>query len=83
MQLSLKKKSLEGKKATKAKEEPKAEPVVQEASAVEEEEEEIHTQEIKIGDNTYLIDSDNNLYSVENHDQVGTFNADTNEVVLV
>ena len=71
------------KKATKAKEEPKAEPVVQEASAVEEEEEEIHTQEIKIGDNTYLIDSDNNLYSVETHDQVGTFNADTNEVVLV
>ena len=50
---------------------------------MEEEEEEIHTQEIKIGDNTYLIDSDNNLYSIETHDQVGTFNADTNEVVLV
>ena len=65
----------------KAKEEPvvEAAPVV----AEEEEEEEIHTQEIKIGDETYLIDGDNNLYSVETHEQVGTFNAETNQVVAV
>ena len=65
----------------KAKEEPvvEAAPVV----AEEEEEEEIHTQEIKIGDKTYLIDGDNNLYSVETHEQVGTFNAETNQVVAV
>lgn len=67
----------------KAKEEPK--PVVQEAAAVEEEddEEEIHTQEIEIGGKTYLIDNDNNLYSVDTHEQVGSFNTETNQVVAV
>ena len=71
-------------RAKKVKEAPKPEPVVQ-AAAVEEEEEdeEIHTQEIKIGDDTYLIDGDNNLYSVDSHEQVGTFNAETNQVVAV
>jgi hypothetical protein len=74
-----KEKKPRGKKA-------KAEPVVEAAAPVvaeEEEEEEIHTQEIKIGDDTYLIDGDNNLYSVETHEQVGTFNAETNQVVAV
>ena len=47
----------------------------------ESEDEEIHTQEITIGNKTFLIDTENNLYSVDTHDQVGTFNADTNEVV--
>ena len=47
----------------------------------ESEDEEIHTQEITIGSKTFLIDTENNLYSVDTHDQVGTFNADTNEVV--
>ena len=47
----------------------------------EEEEEEIHTQEITIGSTLYLIDNDNNLYSTETHEPVGTYNADTNEVV--
>ena len=46
-----------------------------------EEEEEIHTQEITIGDTLYLIDGENNLYSTETHEQVGTYNADANEVV--
>ena len=45
------------------------------------EEEEIHTQEITIGDTLYLIDGENNLYSTETHEQVGTYNADANEVV--
>ena len=48
---------------------------------VNEEEEEIHTQEITIGDTLYLIDGENNLYSTETHEQVGTYNADANEVV--
>lgn len=47
----------------------------------ESEDEEIHTQEITIGSKTFLIDTENNLYSVDTHDQVGTFNSDTNEVV--
>lgn len=92
-----KEKKPRAKKEAKAKEEKpkekkprgkkaKAEPVVEAAAPVvaeEEEEEEIHTQEIKIGDDTYLIDGDNNLYSVETHEQVGTFNAETNQVVAV
>ena len=48
---------------------------------VQEEEEEIHTQEITIGGTLYLIDGENNLYSTETHEQVGTYNADANEVV--
>jgi hypothetical protein len=48
---------------------------------VQEEEEEIHTQEITIDGTIYLIDGENNLYSTETHEQVGTYNADANEVV--
>ena len=39
----------------------------------EEDEEEIHTQEKTIGDATYLIDGETNLYSCDSHEQVGTF----------
>ena len=48
---------------------------------VQEDEEEIHTQEITIGDTLYLIDNENNLYSTETHEPVGTYNAESNEVV--
>ena len=47
---------------------------------VEEEEEEIHTQEITINGTLYLIDNDNNLYSSDTHEQVGTYNTEANEV---
>ena len=47
----------------------------------EDEEEEIHTQEITIGGTLYLIDNENNLYSTETHEPVGTYNVDSNEVV--
>ena len=59
-----------------------AAPVVQE-TAENDEEEEIHTQEITIGDKLYLIDSDNNLYSHESHEQVGTFDSEKNAVVAM
>ena len=45
-----------------------------------EEEEEIHTQEITINGTLYLIDNDNNLYSSDTHEQVGTYNTEANEV---
>ena len=48
---------------------------------VQEDEEEIHTQEITIGGTLYLIDNENNLYSTETHEPVGTYNAESNEVV--
>ena len=48
---------------------------------VQEDEEEIHTQEITIGDTLYLIDNENNLYSTDTHEPVGTYNAESNEVV--
>jgi hypothetical protein len=69
-----KEKKPRAKKNAKKEEAP---PVVN----VQEEEEEIHTQEITIGGTLYLIDGENNLYSTETHEQVGTYNADTNEVV--
>lgn len=46
------------------------------------EEEEIVTQEIVIGGETYLIDGDNNLYSTQTHLEVGTYNQDTKEISL-
>lgn len=71
------------KKETKAKKSKKevvaevvAAPVVQE----EEEDEEIHTQEIEIGGKSYLIDGDNNIYSVDTHDEIGTYDAATNTI---
>lgn len=55
-----------------------AAPVVQEEE--EEEDEEIHTQEIEIGGKSYLIDGDNNIYSVDTHDEIGTYDAATNTI---
>jgi hypothetical protein len=71
------------KKETKAKKSKKEEapevvaaPVVQE----EDEDEEIHTQEIGIGGKSYLIDGDNNIYSVDTHDEIGTYDVATNTI---
>ena len=72
------------KKETKAKKSKKEEapkvvaaaPVVQE----EDEDEEIHTQEIEIGGKSYLIDGDNNIYCVDTHDEIGTYDAETNTI---
>jgi hypothetical protein len=53
-----------------------------EAEAETEEcDEEIHTQEVVINGQTYLIDTANNLYSSASHEQVGTYNAETNAIV--
>jgi len=60
------------KKNTKVAEAPTQVPQVEE----EEEEEEIHTQEIVIDNKSYLLDEDNNVYSVDTHEQIGTFNAE-------
>ena len=72
-------------KKAKAKAEPAPTPTPTPVEAVvendESEDEEIHTQEITIGNKTFLIDTENNLYSIDTHDQVGTFNAELNEVV--
>lgn len=70
------------KKETKTKKSKKEEapevvtaaPVVQE----EEEDEEIHTQEIEINGKSYLIDGNNNIYCVDTHDELGTYDAATN-----
>lgn len=64
----------------KSKKEVAAQAPVQEAL---EEEEEIHTQEITIGSTLYLIDSDNNVYSHETHEPVGTFDSENNAVVAL
>ena len=45
-----------------------------------EEEEEIHTQEIVIGGKSYLLDEENNVYSVDTHEQIGTFNAENQTI---
>ena len=52
------------------------------AAEVEEEleEEEISTQEITIQGKEYLIDESNNLYSVETHAEIGTYNPETKAI---
>jgi histone H1/5 len=64
------------KKNTKVAEAPAQVPQVEE----EEEEEEIHTQEIVIDNKSYLLDEENNVYSVDTHEQIGTFNAETQTI---
>lgn len=72
------------KKETKAKKSKKEqEPEVVAAPVVQEdddEDEEIHTQEIEINGKSYLIDGDNNIYSVDTHDEIGTYDAATNTI---
>ena len=44
------------------------------------EEEEIHTEEVVIDGKTYLVDDENNVYSVDTHEPVGTFNIETQTI---
>ena len=44
------------------------------------EEEEISTQEIVINGTTYLLDDSNNLYSIESHAEIGTYNPETRAI---
>ena len=44
------------------------------------EEEEIHTEEVVIDGKTYLVDDENNVYSVDTHEPVGTFNVETQTI---
>ena len=67
----------------RAKKEVAPDPVPVAAPVQEEDEEEIHTQEIVIGNKTYLIDGENNIYSVDTHDHIGTFDSDKNVVVEI
>ena len=53
---------------------------VMDAVAEELEEEDVVTQEIIIGGTTYLIDEENNLYSVDTHEEMGTYNPETQEI---
>jgi len=72
--------------AKEAKVETKVEAPVAAAAAAEDEEddgEEIHTQEIDINGKTYLIDTDNNLYSCVTHDEIGTYDAEAKTIIAI
>ena len=69
------------KKPVEKKAEKKAAPAPVAAAAEEEEDEEIHTQEFQFKGKTYLIDSDNNLYSVDTHEPVGVFDTTANSII--
>lgn len=83
-------------KATKATKTPKAprkskakkemiietpEPVKPASDEQDDEVEEIHTQEFSVEGKNYLIDGDNNLYSIDTHEQLATFDPLTKKVV--
>jgi len=44
------------------------------------EDEEIHTEEVVIDGKSYLVDNENNVYSVDTHEPVGTFNVETQTI---
>ena len=52
-------------------------------SVVEEEDEEVHTQEITVDGKEYLLDELNNIYSVITHDEIGTFDPSNRTVHLL
>lgn len=76
--------SVEDKKTTETKpltNELVNEPIVE---TKEEEEDEIHTREFVLNGVSYLIDDDNNVYSVdESHDHIGVYNATTKKIESV
>ena len=88
-------KATKATKATKAPKTPKAprkskakkeaietpEPVKPAVALEEDEVEEIHTQEFSVEGKNYLIDGDNNLYSIDTHEQLATFDPLTKKVV--
>jgi hypothetical protein len=65
---------VEAKKTKKSKAKKVEEPL-------EEEEESIHTNEFVLDGKTYLIDSDNNLYDINSHEEVGVYDATTSSIV--
>ena len=69
----------------KAKVETKVEAPVAAAASIEddEEDEEIHTQEIDINGKTYLIDNENNLYSCVTHDEIGKYDASAKSIIAI
>jgi pentapeptide MXKDX repeat protein len=67
----------------KPKKEPEATPSETTPPVKEQEEdiEEINTQEFSVDGKDYLIDGDNNLYSIDTHEQLATFDPLTKKVV--
>jgi len=72
------------KKVKKDKTEPLAEPVVETVTEpVAEDDDSIQTRIITMKDGVqFLIDSDNNLYDMNSHDVVGTYNPDTESAII-
>ena len=69
------------KKARQPRAKKETPPPPPEVVASEElEEEEISTQEIVINGTTYLIDNSNQLYSIDTHAEMGTYNPETKEI---
>ena len=66
---------VEAKKTKKSKAKKVEEPPQQE-------EESIHTNEFVLDGKTYLIDSDNNLYDINSHEEVGVYDATTSSIVV-
>ena len=71
--------------ADKAKPKKERKPRAKKEKPVEaapvEEDEEIHTNEFIINGKTYLIDSENNLYDVETHEEIGAYDANTSTII--
>lgn len=65
---------VEAKKTKKSKTKKVEEPTSQE-------EESIHTNEFVLDGKTYLIDSDNNLYDINSHEEVGVYDATTSTIL--
>tara|TARA_E500000178_G_C16934239_1_gene713204 strand:+ start:274 stop:1068 length:795 start_codon:yes stop_codon:yes gene_type:complete len=71
----------EGAETKPKKSKAKKEKVVE--APVQEDEEEISTNEFMVGDTKYLIDSENNLYDINTHEEVGTYDASTSSVLPI
>lgn len=71
----------EGAETKPKKAKAKKEKVVE--APVQEDEEEISTNEFMVGDTKYLIDSENNLYDINTHEEVGTYDASTSSLLPI
>jgi hypothetical protein len=57
------------------------EELIEDVIEVEEEEEDISTQEMELNGKSYLIDSYQNIYSVDTHEPLGIFDADSQQII--
>jgi hypothetical protein len=69
-------------KADKPKKEKKDKTTVQEQPPVDDSDDSVQAHIVQLNGSQYLMDYESNIYDINSHEQIGTYNPDTNSVVM-